>query len=167
MLNRKQIQILLVLLLFAGTALAHMDKIITVRSNGLLIGLPAEYEPACLKWSGSKSTLRLRIGNHETVLPKCLTSRLSLARAEIAVHASWYHKRSSLPPYIAVDIIHSIHKDSGFFSGYSLLFNLDTGEIISIGHSTATDSWQQNKGIDIAALCNESEIENMVRPAYN
>jgi hypothetical protein len=156
---------LITLLLFAARAAAHQDAILTVRSDGSLEGLPKEYEPAVLTWSGSIPTLELRIGAHETVLPKCLTSKLLLERAEITVHASWYHDRSILPPYIVINIVHSMQK-RGLFSGYSLVFNLETGELIQLERTSATDTGQQNEELQVAAFCSRREAENMVHAAF-
>lgn len=158
----KHAKVLLVLLLFAGTAVAHKDRMITIGSDGSLQGLPEIYQPARLTLSSSTPALNLRIGSHETVLPSCLTSNLSLERAEIDVFASWYHDTSRLPPYIGVRIIHSVHGHS-FFSGYSLAFNLDTGELIEAHRVIATDMEERREDLDVAALCSGGEADSMVR----
>ncbi|HEY0683458.1 MAG TPA: hypothetical protein VGD45_14080 [Steroidobacter sp.] len=157
----KNTKALLILLLFAGTAVAHKDRMITIGSDGSLQGLPEKYQPARLIWSDSVPTLNLRIGAHETVLPSCLTSIFSLERAELRVSASWYHDTSRLPPYIGIDIVHSVEGQT-FFNGFSLLFNLDTGELIQVDRVIATQSEERSQDVEIAALCSGGEADTMV-----
>jgi hypothetical protein len=90
-------------------------------------------------------------GAHE--LPDCLLSKVSLERAELRAHASWFHTRpESLPPYMVIKAIHAEH-EGGYFSGYTLLFNLDTAQLIALTKVTGKTNEQQYETIDAASVC--------------
>lgn len=143
-------------LTLAALAVAHQDRIFEIQSDGTLVGLPKQYTPATLKWSSEPiPSLTLRIGGRENALPLCLTTKLALGKAEIRAHGSWYHERSTLPPYIAVEVIHEKHMH-GFFTGYTLLFNLDTSQLLELTRISGTDTEQQRAAIEVASLCKAS-----------
>ena len=142
-----------VALALTAPALAHEDTMFEIRSDGTLLGLPAQYTPAMLRWSSEPNPgLTLRVAARENVLPRCLTSKLSLGQAQIRAYGSWYHERSLLPPYIAVDVIHKQHKH-GHFTGYTLLFNLDTSQLMELTRITGNVDEQQRTAIKVTPLC--------------
>ena len=109
-----------------------------------------------LRWSPEPNPgLTLRVAARENVLPRCLTAKLNLGQAQIRAYGSWYHERSLLPPYIAVDVMHKQHKQ-GYFTGYTLLFNLDTSQLLELTRITGKVNGQQCTPIEVTSLCKTS-----------
>ena len=107
----------LIISVCCASAFAHKDRIILLKENNLE-GLPEQYEPAIFSYE----TKELTIGKNSVVIPDCIWNLFGEATAsEFKFSASWYHKKSDLPPYIHI----GTHR-SDFF----LLLNLDTLEII-------------------------------------
>lgn len=127
-----------------------------IRSDGTLVGLPAQYTPATLRWSSEPNpSLTLRVAARENVLPRCLTSKLSLGQAQIRAYGSWYHERSLLPPYIAVDVMQKQYKHD-YVMGYTLLFNLDTSQLLELTRITGKYNEQHRTTIEVTSLCKTS-----------
>jgi hypothetical protein len=76
---------LALLLATSGICLAHRDRVLPIRKDGRIAGLPAAYSPARLDihfttgMHGEKriDAFRIRIGAHETSLPACVTGLLA------------------------------------------------------------------------------------------
>ena len=119
--NKTLLGSILILMIFTS-AHAHQDRIIVLENNNL-VGLPAEYQPAQLDLKASK----LRIKNHEMDFSPYVKSFFEEEPYEIQISSSWYHTRSSLPPYLQIRII---PEDKDY--RYQLLFNMNTLEIIDI-----------------------------------
>jgi hypothetical protein len=111
---------LIIVISLCVTSHAHVDKIITVEDNKL-IGLPEEFQPAELDLEAK----RLRINNHEMILPDYLNSLLTEEPNELKITASWYHTASKLPPYLGFNI-KPIDKDYD----YRILLDLNSLEIV-------------------------------------
>ena len=141
-------------LLFSPSVGAHVDRTISVQPDGSLVGLPEKYAPAILLRvnSGREQTLALQLNSNRTSLPSCVARKLRLTRAKLRTHASWYHDTSGLPPYLAVDVVHSEQRN-GYFNGFTLLFNLDTSALIELTQVSAKGEEMRNTPVDLNALC--------------
>ncbi len=75
--------------------MAHKDRLI--RLNGdKLIGLPEEYQPA--SFDGNV----LSISGNKLTFPSCIKKSINFKRNKnLLILSSWYHSRSTLPPYIS------------------------------------------------------------------
>jgi hypothetical protein len=150
--------------IFAATcASAHVDRPIRIEADGTLRGLPAKYEPAKLNWIASRPAthLTLRVGANVISLPACVASRLGLETSKLRTHASWYHTGSSLPPYIVVDVVHAESRRDGWFKGFSLLFNLDTAELIEWQRVNGSRDQTTYDDIKPQAVCSAAEVLEM------
>jgi hypothetical protein len=100
---------------------AHEDAIIQLKGTNL-VGLPKTYAPAEL----DMKAFRLRIGSHAMTFSPFLKSLFDEPN-ELRISASWYHERSTLPPYL---LLHIQPKKKDF--SYSILFNMDTLDVIEV-----------------------------------
>jgi hypothetical protein len=101
---------------------AHEDTIIQLKGTNL-VGLPKNYAPAEL----DMRAFRLRIGSRAMNFSPYLRCFFD-EPYELRISASWYHERSTLPPYLLLHIQPKKKKD---FS-YGILFNMDTLDVIEV-----------------------------------
>ena len=118
----KHLAILLIALSCGLTCKAHTDTVITLDGDKL-IGLPNQYSPAVFNWKSRT----LRIGANQVDLSAFENVVPLNQEYAISIASSWYHKRSTLPPYIGLKL-----KPKGRTFTYSLLFNLETLEVIKV-----------------------------------
>ena len=112
----------LFLMLVSPSALqAHVDTAIQLQGTRLA-GLPENYSPA----EFNAKAFRLRIGTHAMTFSPFLRSLFDQPH-ELSISASWYHQRSTLPPYL---VLHIKPKKKDF--SYSILFNMDTLDVIEV-----------------------------------
>ena len=110
------------------------------------------------------TTVIFKLGEYRIDLPECLSKLFPLSKGnEVRVHGSWKHKRSKLPPYIIIDLPQSTFSGSGFFNGYSLMFNLKTVQLIKVLQKTSFNYGknQRQKEIKINKLFSSSEIKSL------
>jgi hypothetical protein len=100
---------------------AHEDTIIQLKGTNLA-GLPKHYSPA----EFDTKEFRLRIGSHAMTFSPFLKSLFDEPH-ELRISASWYHERSTLPPYL---LLHIQPKKKDF--SYSILLNMDTLDVIEV-----------------------------------
>ncbi len=111
--------ILLVILAFSFSveSYAHKDRCIRLIGDKLE-GLPTEYQPA----SFSYEYKTLTIGQNTMVIPESIWIKFGDTKQNpLDFSASWYHSRSTLPPYMSIEN-----------SKFGLLLNLDSLEIIEV-----------------------------------
>ena len=159
--------------LFSGNAFAHADRIILIKKDGTLYGIPAEFGPAVLlvKFASKRTSgppvnsLTLRLGPNMVSLPSCITSLLKSQNiSQIKASASWYHDEKNLPYYLVIEF-----GDPGFEQSteiapyYSILFNLHTGKLMKMERVTKTRgqgsiiNWQTTR-LDVASLCDSASL---------
>src|SRR6266404_2677058 len=101
---------LLLALISADAAFAHVDHIVSLAADGTLGGLPKEFQPATVhfEWTEEPSdrhmrSLALTIGTHRVALPECVVAPIQTQRLEdIKASGSWYHDESVLPYYLNI-----------------------------------------------------------------
>jgi hypothetical protein len=159
------------LLLASGTCFAHKDRIVDIESDGTLSAIPVAFGPAALRiafsdaGSGSPpvSSVELTLGARKISLPGCVTALLQTARPEdVRALASWYHDEKSFPYYLSVTFFDpGYHPQSGYNSGYSLLFNLRTARLIRMEVLIARNKGKalQSVPVDLAERCPRQELE--------
>src|SRR5262245_54315648 len=97
--------VLLAALLVSVPAAAHRDTIFPILPDGSLQRFPEAYGPASLKLGapshdapGVPSSARVRIGEHEVLLPLCIRTLLAIpASQSVSAFGSWYHDFSLMP----------------------------------------------------------------------
>lgn len=168
--------VIIACVLVSSTCFAHIDRVITRRADGTLDGLPSEFQPARLHVAFSTPTARgapieaieLDLGENRIRLPPCVTGMLLTERVdEIGVSASWYHDDSIMPYYLVVTL-----RDPGydpgtpFNAGYSLMFNLLTGKLMSMDVLIVRDQGRslQNLPIDIEGRCRYEDVWQFFEP---
>lgn len=116
-----------------GSALAHQDRLLPLREDGTITGLPDEYLPASLT---VKRDSRRRVVGAVLVLsggvftfPEC-TLRLFENHPRIALSGSWYHSRSTLPYYIAMKL--QDEKERPRSETFAFLFDLMTARPLKL-----------------------------------
>lgn len=189
MANRRHLSFFLGLLVglfvFADNCFAHADRILGVEPDGTITSLPSEFLPARLRVDFESasdkpaiSSLRLLLGRHETTLPTCITKLLRTPSMDgVQVAASWYHETTSLPYYIHLDFYDPPYnnfydppydktRNFEFKPGYTLLFNLRTGELMWFHQIVVNDRDRSavESSIDIEAICSPDEIRAL-RPS--
>lgn len=128
--------LLLLAVIVTISAYGHVDTVLRLTQSELK-GLPEKYRPAFF----SHSERKLQIGHLSVTIPSCLWQHFSTAKkSEFRFWASWYHTRSTLPPYIALSV-----KDSNTKTETQLLINLDTLEPIKLWQfiQISENSWQE------------------------
>ena len=106
-------------ILISSAAFAHKDTGIKLDKSGQLIGLPKEYLPAKFELEN----FTLSIANNQLTLPECISK--FLVNNKLSFSSSWYHTRSSLPPYFNINA-------SSYSQNieYTFMLNMDTLELI-------------------------------------
>lgn len=164
--------VVIAFILLSGTCFAHQDRVITLQSDGALDGLPAEFQPASLHVAfspipaGAVEAIELDLGKNRIRLPLCVTGILLTERVdEIKVSASWYHDESIVPYYLAVTFFDPGY-DQGipFNPGYSLMFNLRTGKLMSMDVLIVRDQgWAlQNLPIHVESQCRHEDVSQFL-----
>jgi len=137
---------MIVCLIAAGPSIAHQDTVLTLRSNGVLNGLPTQYQPAAIEIGPIKSDptgrpvprVVVRLSGVESILKPCVAELFLLPKDQsLRIHGSWYHDFSILPPYVVVDLPSQTIEDE-WFSGYTVLFDLRTAKIIELHQVVVT-----------------------------
>lgn len=172
--NRSSIFVFIILII-SGASYAHQDAGVQIKSDGELIGLPERYQPANLSISFADmagrrglSEIMLSIAGRETKVPACASRLINTSKkSDIAASASWYHKRSTLPPYLSV-----VFFDPGSDwrswpnSGVSLLFNLETSKLIRMEVMIARKEKKslQIVPVDLSQMCSRKELDHFYVP---
>lgn len=147
-------------LLCSGPAIAHQDRVVTLRPDGSISEIPSELGGASLAVEGLGSgspLISFSIGGGTGRVPTCLAQLIRTKSAdEIELAASWHHDPRQMPLYLSV-----VFPDPGkspdrvFNDGYNFMFSLETGELFEA--SRMESSWLQDGGehrlLDITAAC--------------
>jgi len=114
-----RVNLILLSLLFSSFTFAHKDTSIKLAKEGQLKGLPKEYSLAFFTIKNSTLT----IANNKLVLPECISKYL--VKNTLSFSSSWYHTRSSLPPYLNIRATSNTENIK-----YTFMFNMNTLELI-------------------------------------
>ena len=170
MLRRALVIAAAVAALVASHAAAHMDYVFDLSWCGRIKGMPDEYRPARLKLRDRKGVpaVKLVLSGNTVEFPDCLSRHFEIPKGEhMTLSGSWYHDPELLPPYLHILVPQKTYPD-GFHDGFSMLFNLETAELIEL-----TD-WETSLGgrgmtgrkVDPSSICTSVELEALKpRPA--
>ena len=152
-----------------SSSLAHQDTIFPVSSDGELSNFPKEYGPASIQVAGATNqgkpspAVAVRIGRHRVDLAPCIARFFVQPSTEtIQATGSWYHDFSVLPPYLNIELPQR-SAQFGAFDGYSLLFNMKTGQLFQVNkHELCPDRiCVGGPEIPLSSLCTKSELKSM------
>ncbi len=121
--------------LAAGSACAHVDTILTLRPDGSMPELPAQYASARLQigWPVAGKGVTFSVFGREVSVPRCaLTGVKSRSMAQVDLSGSWYHEpRDGLPHYVVVEF-HDPQQPKGGLKheGVVLMFDLTRPAIL-------------------------------------
>lgn len=137
---------ILISFLFLTSADAiHQDTRLQIDSNGNIIGLPKEFNPAKFDWNKKK----LRIKNREVIFPKCMNYYFAQNKnTKPNLSASWYHSKDIMPYYLNFDI-----SDGSVNYGYTVLIDLETLELIDINKSITKGNTTYNPKVELEKKC--------------
>ena len=141
--------------------------IMELSRNGDIQGLPNEYQPAHLglaKKGDAAPEVTLRLGRAVVALPSCVSELFRrIPRSRMKLSASWYHNPEVLPYYLNVELQEQASKE-GFFDGWSLLFNLGSGELMSLRRVWQIDNgWgEQSAEIKPSQICTPEELRTLI-----
>ena len=159
-------------ILGCGKSLAHMDRIVTIREDGTLVGIPLEYGPPALHVAFAASSpdprisaVALDLGKSHTRLPECITGLLTTRSLnDIKASASWYHDESIVPYYLNLEFFDpGYNKSDRANPGYALLFNLRSGKLLQIeAYVRGAEKSLQLVRVDLSARCTPAELKEIV-----
>jgi hypothetical protein len=105
----KTVVLTFALCLTCVAALAHMDRWLTLRSDGSMAELPTQYAATRMYVSylgGSPPgviDLTFQSGGKKTVIPRCLLELIQpIVPNDLKLSGSWYHDEALLPHYVNV-----------------------------------------------------------------
>jgi len=130
---------------------AHEDMIFPIENDGRLSRIPQEFGPVFLKVQGASGSplVELEFRARSVSLEPCLGRLFFLPEGErVRAMGSWYHDLTLLPPYVSFELPQKT-AGHGFFDGYSLLFNLETGGLLELQRHTVEPS---GKGVKMESL---------------
>lgn len=133
------LRLFLVVVILPAPLVAHTDTFLGVSESGAIIGLPDEFGPVSIRViryadpeaTNDRPQVEVVMAGTRRVLGVCLSSLfMQPPTQELRAHASWYHDSDTLPPYLIVDIPWKLDPGEPWrFEGYSLMFNLESGEL--------------------------------------
>jgi len=133
------------LLLTASAASAHEDRVLTVRGDGFIPEIPAQFSPATLKmqFEPTGSKVELQIKRHVMTVPPCITRLIkSKSLSDVSLSGSWYHDENRRPYYISVTFYaFGSPQDQATGEYTSILFNLRDASIIEVAEMTHRYLW--------------------------
>ncbi|HJW33994.1 MAG TPA: hypothetical protein VJ505_11560 [Holophagaceae bacterium] len=169
------IAIFLSFLFVATNGYAHADRIIPIKKDGTLEGIPREFGPSTLIIEFARAnangpainSITLRLGKNRILLPSCITNLLkSRSTSQIKASASWYHNEKTIPYYLNLEFGDPGFEDSpDLRSHYSMLFNLRTGMLMQMERVSNTKGEgsiinYKTVRIDVASLCGSESLDS-------
>jgi hypothetical protein len=168
---RHSLTLLIASMLATGTCLAHEDRILPVKEDGVIEGLPAEFGPGALRidfppkarpGEASIKSVVLELGSNRTTLPLCVTGMLQTRNiSEVRASGSWYHEETLLPYYLNIEFFDPGYSEKNWANaGFSLLFNLRTGKLMEMEVLVVRYGGRgiQQIPVDLAERCSPIEL---------
>jgi hypothetical protein len=159
----------LLAMLNSDTAHAHADRMFTIAPNGDIQGFPADYGQASLQLGTPSreapeypSSVVVRIGAHETHLPRCIRALLAVTPIEaVQSSGSWHHEDfSKLPPYLVFEFPRNRNqKESDWVDFYELIFDMTNARLLDIARRASSGARVPAKVED---FCTTAEQRGLV-----
>ena len=151
----------------------HKDTMLSVEDNGAIIGLPDQYSPATLKIKFASNTdatpiksIQISIANNKVILPQCIVKLIKTTSAsDISLSASWYHKSSSLPPYMNINLYDPGYTPEKWANPkYSVLINLGTAKVIDMTYTEFSPNGNSSQLLPVkfSSLCQGTEVDGFL-----
>lgn len=140
---------------------AHQDRIFKIGPDGKIEGIPEKFGEVKLLWSADQPP-ELHIGPLTSKFPPCIAKLFAASsREQIRALGSWYHARGTLPAYLNFELPESGTKEKEYWNGHTILFNLETAEVIEIQRVTSDPQQRshQYKTLALKDLCSKAEID--------
>ncbi len=158
----------IVVLLAATIATSHQDRVLSLRSDGTIVGLPDRFGASRLTIdkSGNPWIVVVRIGAIELELPECLGSLFQNSPPPLTLAGSWYHDLETLPPYLAISLPQKAGRPDGAVA-FDLVLSLKDLSIVDLSMSIALPNGGQLMPDDaLSKICSETDLESTKsRPA--
>jgi hypothetical protein len=160
---------LAIILLGGSPAAAHRDRLLPLSPDGRLENVPADHGPASIHVrpagnSGAPPDVTVQLSGREVRLPRCLARLFQVPVGEaMHVHGSWYHDLTTLPPYLVIDLPERT-VEPGWFSGYTLMFDMRNGDLLQVHQQILGDDHTVLQSKDaLDGLCTPSEVATISR----
>jgi hypothetical protein len=132
--------VLVALVLSATAALAHQDRILSVRANGAIPELPSAYRTTRLHVAfsegdaGALQKLNFLSSGRETSVQPCLLKLVTKGSfRQLSLTGSWYHDESILPHYLQVQFRDSASLQGlPDYPGVRFLFSLRDARLMEV-----------------------------------
>jgi len=136
-------------------ALAHQDRIFPIADDGTIHGVDGKFGTVSVvvrRGKGAQATqVTFQTAGKVVRLPPCLAKWFALPEGKkMAATGSWWHERSILPPYLALDLP---ERNGSSPSAHQILFNLETAEVIQVS--------AKGKKLPLHRLCSQSELKQL------
>src|SRR5262245_9726729 len=136
----KRTILLVAFILLATAALAHQDRILSVRLDGGIPELPPAYQTTRLHVAfsegdaGALQRLTFMSSGREISLQLCLLRLVPKSSfRQLFLTGSWYHDESSLPHYLAVQFRDSLSLQGlPDYPGVRFLFSLRDASLLQV-----------------------------------
>ena len=132
--------LLAVFIVFATAALAHQDRVLSVRTDGSIPELPPAYQTTRLHVAfsegdaGALQQMTFLSSGQETSVPPCLLRLVPKGSIrQLFLSGSWYHDESGLPHYLDV-----LFRDTPslpglpYYTGVRFLFSLRDARLLKV-----------------------------------
>jgi hypothetical protein len=126
----------LVLMMLPSLTFAHQDRILPIRADGTLGGLPSAYGLVRVhieRTAGNPRQIRsvvLTSKKFRISLKPCVIEKLKDV-VHIEANGSWYHTRGTLPPYVSLSFYSSQYDPKSATNAYySITYSLLDGHIL-------------------------------------
>jgi hypothetical protein len=136
----KRITLLVAFILLATAALAHQDRILSVRPDGAIPELPPDYQTTRLHIAfsegdaGALQRLTFLSSGREISLQPCLLRLVPKSSfRQLFLTGSWYHAESIMPHYLAVQFRDSLSLQGlPGYPGFRFLFSLRDASLLEV-----------------------------------
>jgi hypothetical protein len=138
----KRTTLLVALIVLATTALAHQDRILSVRLDGAIPELPPAYQTTRLHVAfsegdaGALQRLTFLSSGRQISLQPCLLGLVPKSSfRQLFLTGSWYHEERILPHYLAVQFRDSLSlQELPDYPGVRFLFSLRDASLLQVTH---------------------------------
>jgi hypothetical protein len=136
----KRTTLLVAFMMLATAALAHQDRILSVRADGVIPELPSDYQTTRLHIAfsegdaGTLQQLNFLSSGRETSVQPCLLRLVSKGSfRHLFIIGPWYHDESIVPHYLQVQFRNSPSQEGlPEYPGVSFLFSLRDAKLLEV-----------------------------------
>jgi hypothetical protein len=158
----KRTTLLVTFVVLATAALAHQDRILSVRPDGALPELPPAYKTTRLRVAfsegeaGALQQLTFLSSGRETSVPPCLLRLVPTGSfRQLYLTGSWYHDESIVPHYVHVAFLESSPPaELWSYAGIHFVFSLRDASLFDVTQVISTPAQgPQKRNIRLSNGC--------------